>query len=350
MYKVVRHNYYRQTMHRQISILTFLILTFQIGFGQNLKTPKNIVDAVSFLETDCSDSLKTIIKNTADEKLINICYPWNGDYKTIFHWTERGNKKSKIKKYFIKNGIADNKHQQTVILIAFKKHLSGQAINENEIFEPFRKTEKIWNFEDKVRFTTDSIRGQYIPKDIEDCFKQIDKFWSDSTKIKIKQLTEEKFSSNAHLSFGMWMRNNWQLWGGSRLSKYFNDKGIYHPDDMSGIILDSYHRYLTGKDIQLDKQIEFYQLYYKVNKEPTKDIYPKGVKKLEFNKSQVYNLKNGKTPGCVHIQTNSKTDMTWIYDFHFGWKLIDGQELKELNSTNYDNREDMLKKIFSNVK
>jgi len=56
---------------------------------------------------------------------------------------------------------------------------------------------------------------------------------------------------------------DWQLWGGSRLSKFFNDRGIYHPDDMSGIILDSYHRYLTGKDIKLDEQIKFYQDYWK---------------------------------------------------------------------------------------
>jgi len=68
----------------------------------------------------------------------------------------------------------------------------------------------------------------------------------------------------------MWLRNNWQLWGGSRLSKYFNNLGIFHPDDMSGIILDSYHRYLTDKEIKLEEQINFYQEYWRNANEQNK--------------------------------------------------------------------------------
>jgi hypothetical protein len=81
------------------------------------------------------------------------------------------------------------------------------------------------------------------------CFKQIDSFWDDSTKTKVKNWREDEFSANAHFGLEMWMRNNWQLWCGSRLSKYFNELGIYHSDDISGIISDSYYRYLTGQEI-----------------------------------------------------------------------------------------------------
>jgi len=65
----------------------------------------------------------------------------------------------------------------------------------------------------------------------------------------------------------MWMRNNWGLWRGSRLSKYFNEMGVFHPDDMSGIILVSYHRYLTGNEIKLEEQIKYYQDYWKKAKQ-----------------------------------------------------------------------------------
>ena len=117
----------------------------------------------------------------------------------------------------------------------------------------------------------DSIEGVYIPTDLNDCFKQIDSFWADSIKTQVRDMTEGEFAANAHFGFGMWMRNNWRLWGGSRLSKYFNDLGIHHPDDMSGIILDSYHRYLTNKDIKLEEQIKFYQAYWnKENKQNKK--------------------------------------------------------------------------------
>jgi hypothetical protein len=106
----------------------------------------------------------------------------------------------------------------------------------------------------------------YIPKNLEDCFTQINSFWTDSTKVEIKKLTENEFSGRLHHGFGTWMRNNWRLWGGSRLSKYFNDLGVYHPDDMSGIILDSYHRYLNNKEIKLDEQIKYYQDYWENSK------------------------------------------------------------------------------------
>jgi len=112
------------------------------------------------------------------------------------------------------------------------------------------------------QFTADSIKGVYIPKDLEDCFRQIDSFWNDSTKQMVKDWSEAEFSGKVHMGFGMWMRNNWQLWGGSRLSKYFNDKGIYHPDDMSGIILNSYHRHLNNFEIKLEEQIQFYKDYW----------------------------------------------------------------------------------------
>ena len=44
----------------------------------------------------------------------------------------------------------------------------------------------------------------------------------------------------------MWIRNNWGLWGGSRLLKYFKERGITHPDSMSAIILACYYHWLKG--------------------------------------------------------------------------------------------------------
>lgn len=333
-------------MKTRLTILILILLTVHLSYGQKMKTPKNIADAITVLQTDCPDSLKTIIKKTGYDSLINLFYPWNKDYKTIYEWTKIDNKKSKIKKYLIKKGVSSIEYQQTVILIALKKTLLGESYNENEILLPYQTIESKWAKEDSVRFTTDSLRGVFIPKNLDDCFKQIDSFWDDSTKVMVKQWTEDEFIGRAHFSFGMWMRNNWQLWGGSRLSKYFNDLGVYHPDDMSGIILNSYYRYLTGNEINLQQQLNYINAYWKVNKDPAKNIYPKGVRKLEFNSKQVYNLKRGNTPACVHIQSNSKTDKVWIYDYHFGWKHLSKEELKKLNSTTHEDREETIRTLF----
>jgi len=106
-----------------------------------------------------------------------------------------------------------------------------------------------------------TLNKNRIPVDLEDCIKELDKVFSDSSRW-ITAMTETDFSATMHLGLGMWMRNNRKLWKGSQLSKYFSGKGIYHPDNMSDIILASYYRHLKGQDIKLDEQIKYYQKYW----------------------------------------------------------------------------------------
>ena len=94
----------------------------------------------------------------------------------------------------------------------------------------------------KTQHSKASANSVYIPASLKDCFVQLDSIFTDSSKSHFKTITEDQFSSQMHFGFGMWMRNNWGLWRGSQLAKYFHDKDIHHADDMSGIILDSYHR------------------------------------------------------------------------------------------------------------
>jgi hypothetical protein len=102
----------------------------------------------------------------------------------------------------------------------------------------------------------------YIPKDLDDCFAELKRMLSKEQIEKMKNGTE-KDMIDYHMGLGLWLRNNWGLWRGSRLSKWFNDKGIRHPDDMSGIIFDSFWRHLNGKPIKLDEQVKHYQDYWK---------------------------------------------------------------------------------------
>ena len=245
-----------------VLVIGFICLTLTNSFGQK-DTPKNLKQTVKFLDKDCPDSLKIIIKTTENNDLKNLSYPWgNSRYKTIYNWL--GNEKTGIYKYLTVKGI--DKFKVEVILENYKKHLLNEPISEKSLLKPYLEIEKKWKIEDENRETIDTLRGVYIPKDLEDCFTQINSFWSDSTKTKVKNWSEEEFSTNAHFGFGMWMRNNWQLWGSSRLSKYFNELEIYHPDDMSGIILGSYHRHLNDKEIKLEEQIQHYQEYWEKSK------------------------------------------------------------------------------------
>jgi hypothetical protein len=108
----------------------------------------------------------------------------------------------------------------------------------------------------------DSEKGLYIPRDLEDCFVELKKMLHPSLIDEIKTGTENDMVDH-HFGLGMWMRNYWRLWGGSRLGEYFNSLGISHPDDMSSIVLDSFWRHLNSEPIMLDEQVEYYQEYWR---------------------------------------------------------------------------------------
>ena len=97
------------------------------------------------------------------------------------------------------------------------------------------------------RLTLETIDGVYIPKDPGDCFLELDKILSPIDKKEILALAGRTEMVQYHMGLGMWMRNNWRLWAGSRLQKYFLDRGIRHPDDMSGVILEYYYDWLKGQ-------------------------------------------------------------------------------------------------------
>ncbi len=113
----------------------------------------------------------------------------------------------------------------------------------------------------------ESKKENYKPVNLDEAVEQLKIIHNDSTKQKILNMTEDEFMGGAHMGLGMWMRNNWGLWKGKELADYFNSIGIYHPDDMSGIILTSYYRELHGQEWKVDEQVKYYQDYWKESNE-----------------------------------------------------------------------------------
>lgn len=104
--------------------------------------------------------------------------------------------------------------------------------------------------------------GVYVPDDLDGAFKELSRMLHPKLVEKIKSGTENDLGQYHH-GLGRWIRNNWALWEGDRLSKWFNEKGIHHPDDMSSIILHSFWRHIHSQPIELDKQVAFYEEYWK---------------------------------------------------------------------------------------
>jgi len=104
-----------------------------------------------------------------------------------------------------------------------------------------------------------------IPNNLEECYVELDAMSPEDSDNWIKA-TEKDAMGMAHHGLGQWLRNNWGLWCGSTLKTYFEGLGLHHADDMSGVILTSYHRHKNGKDINLDEQVQHYKDFWAKNK------------------------------------------------------------------------------------
>lgn len=103
-------------------------------------------------------------------------------------------------------------------------------------------------------------KNKKIPKDISQCLISLDHLLSKEDREQARK--DPEFALMYHHSLGRQLRNDWGLWRGSKLKIYFQKLGIDHADDMSGIILTSYHRWLNNRTIELNKQIKEYQDYW----------------------------------------------------------------------------------------
>ena len=122
------------------------------------------------------------------------------------------------------------------------------------------------------------------PKDFEEGLVILDSMMNPKMKEWIKCLPDREFSGYVHHGFGTFLRNSWGLWGNSELAKNLYIMGILHPDDMSGIILNSYQRKLKGEDIKLEEQLKYYQDYWRKSGTPVDSI----LKEIQKEK-----IKNG---------------------------------------------------------
>ncbi len=103
----------------------------------------------------------------------------------------------------------------------------------------------------------------YIPIDLDDSFNYLNCNLSEVELKSFKEQDEKEAISQLHFSTGLYIRNNWGLWSGeSELFKFFENLGVTHPDDISGIILTSYHRSINGKNTQFDKMISEAKKYW----------------------------------------------------------------------------------------
>ncbi|MBC3539323.1 DUF6794 domain-containing protein [Rufibacter sediminis] len=100
------------------------------------------------------------------------------------------------------------------------------------------------------------------PNSIEDSFLCLDRMFGDTAKYTFATLPEDISTFRLHHGFGTWIRNNWGLWGSSKLKQELTGLGFVHPDDMSSFLLKAYHRRLNNKPLQIEEEAKAYQAYW----------------------------------------------------------------------------------------
>jgi hypothetical protein len=171
-----------------------------------------------------------------------------------------------------------------------------------------------------LTFSLLSCNGQEkIPKELKFSFDYLNENW-DTKEIEIFKNISENDSittRNYHFEIGMYLRNNLLRHHeqSENLTKFFHSIGIHHYDDMSSIILTSYHRYLNKENIELQSQVDKYVEYWKPIIECEKNQKIKAVE--IYNRFKVGDTINVKMP----VSENSVVDypcgnrtLEWEFD------------------------------------
>ncbi len=109
------------------------------------------------------------------------------------------------------------------------------------------------------RIKKEYLNRVYIPKDLADCFIQLNKLIDDESQAKFKNAPEDVVVRKLHFSLGRWMIHNWSFYQGSRLSAYLKDLGVHYPDDMARFIIITYHRNLNRNELKVKELVTVFQ-------------------------------------------------------------------------------------------
>jgi hypothetical protein len=138
------------------------------------------------------------------------------------------------------------------------KYLYEQELRDSERFIEYMKKKKDLAIEIPPDDGIDEI-DETTPKNLDEALEIL---WNEKNIQFAKEAKSDNFTGALHHGFGTGLRNGWNLWGKSPLTEWFNSVGIYHADDMSGIIMDSFWRKANGKDIDLEGQIKVYRAHW----------------------------------------------------------------------------------------
>lgn len=99
------------------------------------------------------------------------------------------------------------------------------------------------------------------PRTIGDCLLELDRIFN-KEEVTVIQKAEEVDMFGYHQTLGCWMKTQWGLCRGAALKSYFKGLGLFNPDDMIGVILVSYWRYIQKVPLDIPLQVKKYRDFW----------------------------------------------------------------------------------------
>jgi hypothetical protein len=237
----------------KLLITTTVLLFNLLTFGQtkekpsvhDLPIPRTITECFSLLDKTLPKDEIALVKTLPEDSIYeNAAFKYGADF---FHaWKLYDG--SRLTQYFNKLGLRGAHPIYNTILISYHRYLNRYSIKLEEQIKKYQEIQKKEEQQYLARLGKDTLNGVCIPKDLQDCFLQLDKMLSEKSRTEIKALKSKKETIKYHHGLGMTLRNTWGLWGGSRLQKYFLDRKVKHPDDMSALVLEFYYDWLHNNN------------------------------------------------------------------------------------------------------
>jgi hypothetical protein len=132
----------------------------------------------------------------------------------------------------------------SVLLLIQARVLSGQNAQPAGTPSEFER-------QYQERIVKDRLFGVYIPKNLEDAIRELDKQITPEARSRVKAVPEDRVCCLLHPKLGQWMITNWGFYEGSRLSHYLRTAGVTYPDDMADLIIVAYHRHINDIPVVL---------------------------------------------------------------------------------------------------
>lgn len=211
----------------------------------DLPIPKNLISCFTVLDKTLSDNEINIVKTTQEDSI--YFNPEFKDRADFFHaWKIYDG--SVLTKYFNEKGLRGSFEIYKTILVSYHRYLNQMEIDLDKLILKYQNKQDADRQIYLGKLEKDSINGIYIPINLKDCFVQLDKILSAEDITFIKNLNVKTETIQLHHTLGIWIRNNWGLWGGSRLQKYLLNRKLTQPDEMSTLILEFYYDWLNNKN------------------------------------------------------------------------------------------------------